>query len=86
MQEVPAELNGDQAVAEHQGVDPQRHQPTVVGQPFDQQSIEGKGKQADVEGVDQIPEIRRFAQRGEEEQVVAEHREKHAVEGAADAA
>ncbi len=86
VQEVAAELNGDQAMAEHQDVDAHGHQPAVVGQPFDQQAVEGEREQPDVEGVDQIPEVRRLAQRGEEEQVVAEHREQHAVEGAADAA
>jgi len=73
-------------MAEHQDVDAHGHQPAVVGQPFDQQAVEGECEQSDVEGVDQIPEVRRFAQRSEEEQVVAEHREQHAIEGPADAA
>ena len=71
-------------MAEHQHVDALSDPAAIVGQPLDQETVEGQGEQADVKGIDQVPEIGRLTQRGEEEQVVAEHREQHAVEGAAE--
>jgi len=85
MQEVAAELGGAEAMQVHQDVDAYRLEGDMLGQQFEQQTVEAGAEQADVQGVYQVPEIRRLAQRDEQEQVVAEHGEQHAVEGTVDA-
>ncbi|MNY69531.1 hypothetical protein D3C86_2074790 [compost metagenome] len=61
MQEMAAELAGAQAVEEHQDVDADRLQADVVRQQFEQHAVEAGAEQADIQAVDQVPEIGRFA-------------------------
>ncbi len=85
MQEMAAELDRHQAMTEHQRIDAQRDHAACIVQPLDQHAIEAERKQAHVEVVDQVPEIRRLAQREKQKEVVAKHREQHAIEGSGQA-
>ena len=79
---MAAELHRDQAQQEHQDIDAHRLQGDVLGQQLEQHAVEGAGKQGRYQDVGQVPEVRPLAQRDEQEQVVHEHGEQHAVEGA----
>src|SRR5690606_26855923 len=57
----------------------------MTGQQLEQHAVEAGGEQANVDVVDQVPEVGPLAQRDEQKEVVDEHREQHAIEGAIDA-